>query len=342
MQGANIDSSWPARADLRFFQLDDDEPAASARDEAPESAERILGDWLVRNELTDTRPVLKAFRAAARRDFRGAFAAVAAAAPILISRAAMLDEAERRLAGPLLGGMGLLVADQAALDELLNPDSLRLRGAAGPVLCRMKPRTVLVCGLSRTNARAVCGVWDLGDRDDVIEFLLSRHGIGIGAAQVRFANAEPVSFRPSSEHARSQLAGAVAAVATLATASILGTLDRCLDDSFAYAGRRTAFGKTIIQHQAVALRLADLVIGRDTLCLMMWQHADRHARGAQSLAETDMLVAHAAAVAHQVTRDALQVFAAHGYVGGKPVAAAFREAKAASIFLPALTGTPEA
>lgn len=44
-------------------------------------------------------------------------------------------------------------------------------------------------------------------------------------------------------------------------AGAVGLAQRCLDEATAYASERIAFGKPIIQHQAIAFMLADMAIG---------------------------------------------------------------------------------
>ena len=45
-------------------------------------------------------------------------------------------------------------------------------------------------------------------------------------------------------------------------AGAVGLAQRCLDEATKYASERMAFGKPIIQHQAIAFMLADMAIGR--------------------------------------------------------------------------------
>ncbi|MBB2484033.1 acyl-CoA/acyl-ACP dehydrogenase [Mitsuaria sp. WAJ17] len=110
--------------------------------------------------------------------------------------------------------------------------------------------------------------------------------------------------------------------------------------AFSYAQTRVAFQRPIIQHQAVALKLADMAIATDALRLQVWDVATRLAQPAR------LPWGHFAAMARQVLnasleihRHAVQVCGGHGYVEGFPPARRFQEAQVLGLMLQELAQT---
>ncbi|NUR29376.1 MAG: acyl-CoA dehydrogenase [Catenulispora sp.] len=62
---------------------------------------------------------------------------------------------------------------------------------------------------------------------------------------------------------------------TVLAASATGLARACLDLAVSYARERTAFGKPIIEHQAVAFRLADMATRIEAARLLVWRAARR-------------------------------------------------------------------
>jgi Acyl-CoA dehydrogenase, C-terminal domain len=94
---------------------------------------------------------------------------------------------------------------------------------------------------------------------------------------------------------------------------LAGACQRLADEAFAYAKQRQSAGKPISQHQAVALRLADLAMAQQALGLYLEALASEGPARLSTLS-LDYVVDAACGVA----RDALQTAAAHGYVDGLP------------------------
>lgn|GEM_PF-5674598 len=110
-----------------------------------------------------------------------------------------------------------------------------------------------------------------------------------------------------------------------------GAIQRLVIEAYAYAAMRESFGKPISQHQAVAVRLADIALNRDTtrLCLLdtlqfpHWQDDARLTVVARYLSETVC----------DIARDTVQIAAAHGYVEGLPFKRLFEQTRTLSTIL---------
>jgi hypothetical protein len=103
------------------------------------------------------------------------------------------------------------------------------------------------------------------------------------------------------------------------TAALLGGLidgatRRLVDEAYAHARTRQSAGRILIQHQAVALRLADLAINHQAL-----HHYLQAGLGRSSNA------AHVGHLAFTIARDAVQIAGAHGYVEGLPFKRLFEQ-----------------
>lgn len=113
--------------------------------------------------------------------------------------------------------------------------------------------------------------------------------------------------------------GAWAAFMEAQAALLLGLIDglaqQLVVEAYAYARQRVSAGKPIAQHQAVALRLADLALTQQTLSLQLECAVLPVASGGAGAAPAanPSLVAESSM---RIARDALQVAAAHGYVEG--------------------------
>jgi butyryl-CoA dehydrogenase len=116
------------------------------------------------------------------------------------------------------------------------------------------------------------------------------------------------------------------AIAALA----VGLLQRCLDESVAYAGSRTAFGAPIGSRQGVAFPISDLAVDLEAARLLTYnaaamKDAGRPAAEVSRVAATAKLFATEAAV--RATRTATQVFGGYGFMEESPVARFYRDAK---------------
>lgn len=115
-------------------------------------------------------------------------------------------------------------------------------------------------------------------------------------------------------------------------AQAVGIARACLEASLDYAKQRTSFGKAIIDHQAVAFKLADMAAAIDAARLLTLRAAWLKDAGMPygRAAATAKLVASEAA--NDAARDAIQIFGGNGYVTENPVERHFRDAKITEIY----------
>lgn len=99
-----------------------------------------------------------------------------------------------------------------------------------------------------------------------------------------------------------------------------------------YARERQTFGQPLIEHQAVAFRLADMHT-RITVARQMVLHAAaRREVGKAALAEASMAKLFASEVAERVCSDAIQIMGGYGYVSDFPVERIYRDVRVCQIY----------
>jgi acyl-CoA dehydrogenase len=111
-----------------------------------------------------------------------------------------------------------------------------------------------------------------------------------------------------------------------------GLMQRCLDESVAYARERKAFGVPIGEHQLVGAMLADMAIRTEATRLLYQKAAwnlDHKVRNPMASAYAKAFGADAAM---QCALDAVQVFGGNGYVKDYPVEKLMRDAKVLQIY----------
>jgi alkylation response protein AidB-like acyl-CoA dehydrogenase len=111
----------------------------------------------------------------------------------------------------------------------------------------------------------------------------------------------------------------------------VGLAQACLDASVRYANERTAFGRPIGEHQAIAFKLADMRVGIETARLATYRAAWLKDRERPYVAEASIAKLHASEVAMAAARDAVQVHGGYGYIEEFPVARYYRDAKVLEI-----------
>ncbi len=115
-------------------------------------------------------------------------------------------------------------------------------------------------------------------------------------------------------------------------AQALGIARASLDDSLAYAQQRRSFGKPIIQHQAIAFKLADMATEIDAARLLTLRAAWLKDKKLPYGKEAAMAKLYASDVANRAAREAIQIFGGNGYVTEFPVERHFRDAKITEIY----------
>ncbi len=99
-----------------------------------------------------------------------------------------------------------------------------------------------------------------------------------------------------------------------------------------YAKERNAFGKPIIQNQAIAFLLADMITEIDASRLLVWRAAWMAHNGGYTNAEGSQSKLKAGRTAVWVTERAMQILGGYGYTREYPVERMHRDAKIYDIF----------
>ena len=115
-------------------------------------------------------------------------------------------------------------------------------------------------------------------------------------------------------------------------AQAIGIARAALEDSLAYAQQRRTMGKPIVQHQAIAFKLADMATEIDAARLLALRAAYLKDRKLPYGKEASMAKLYASDVANRAAREAIQIFGGNGYVTEYPVERHFRDAKITEIY----------
>lgn len=110
-------------------------------------------------------------------------------------------------------------------------------------------------------------------------------------------------------------------------AAAVGIASAALEFALDYAQERRAFGKPIIEQQAVAFKLADMATHIEAARLLVWNAAWRAGEGLPLNKHASMAKLFAGDVAMRVTLDAIQILGGNGYMRDYPVEKWARDAK---------------
>jgi len=115
-------------------------------------------------------------------------------------------------------------------------------------------------------------------------------------------------------------------------AQSVGMARAALEAAVAYAKQREAFGKPIVEHQAVNFRLADMATQIEVARQMVWHAASLRSVGESCLKEASMAKLFASEMAERVCSDAIQIHGGYGYVADFPVERIYRDARVCQIY----------
>tara|TARA_B100000073_G_scaffold91135_3_gene71933 strand:- start:5376 stop:6590 length:1215 start_codon:yes stop_codon:yes gene_type:complete len=115
-------------------------------------------------------------------------------------------------------------------------------------------------------------------------------------------------------------------------AQALGVARAAYEYSLEYAKERRAFGRAIIENQAIAFMLADMATEIEATRALIWKAAWLGKNGTFENAEGSMAKMKAGRVATWVTERAIQVLGGYGYTREYPVERWHRDAKIHDIF----------
>ena len=102
--------------------------------------------------------------------------------------------------------------------------------------------------------------------------------------------------------------------------------------ALAYAKERITFGKPIIEHQAVAFRLADMATQIEAARNLVLHAASLRSAGLPCLKEASMAKLFASEMAERVCSDAIQTFGGYGYIQDYGVERIYRAVRVSKIY----------
>ena len=115
-------------------------------------------------------------------------------------------------------------------------------------------------------------------------------------------------------------------------AQSVGMARAALECALAYAGERHSFGKAIIEHQAVAFRLASMATQLEAARLMVHNAARLRDAGESCLKQASMAKLFASEAAEKICSDAIQILGGYGYLQDFPLERIARDVRVAQIY----------
>ena len=115
-------------------------------------------------------------------------------------------------------------------------------------------------------------------------------------------------------------------------AQAVGMARGAYEAALAYARERITFGRPIIEHQAVAFKLADMATQIDAARLMVLRAAMLREAGKPCLTEASMAKLFASEMAEKVISDAIQIHGGYGYLRDYPVERIYRDVRVCQIY----------
>jgi butyryl-CoA dehydrogenase len=112
----------------------------------------------------------------------------------------------------------------------------------------------------------------------------------------------------------------------------IGMARAALELALAYAKERITFGKPIIEHQAVAFRLADMATSIEAARQLVLHAAALRSAGLPCLKEASMAKLFASEMAERVCSDAIQTLGGYGYIADYGVERIYRAVRGAKIY----------
>ena len=112
----------------------------------------------------------------------------------------------------------------------------------------------------------------------------------------------------------------------------VGMARAALEAAVEYANDRKAFGVELVQHQAVAFRLADMATQIEAARQLIFHAASLKDAGLPCLKEASMAKLFASEIAEKVCSDAIQIHGGYGYVSDFPVERIYRDVRVSQIY----------
>ncbi len=115
-------------------------------------------------------------------------------------------------------------------------------------------------------------------------------------------------------------------------AQAVGMARAAFDAARSYAKERITFGKPLMEHQAVAFKLADMATRIATARQMVHHAAALREAGRPALTEASMAKLVASEMAERVCSDAIQIHGGYGYLRDYPVERIYRDVRVCQIY----------
>ncbi len=115
-------------------------------------------------------------------------------------------------------------------------------------------------------------------------------------------------------------------------AQAVGMARAAYEIALAYAQERRSFGKTIIEHQAVAFRLADMATQLEAARQLVLHAAALRSQGMPCLKEASMAKLFATEAAERICSDAIQTMGGAGYMAEAGVERIYRAVRGSKIY----------
>jgi butyryl-CoA dehydrogenase len=115
-------------------------------------------------------------------------------------------------------------------------------------------------------------------------------------------------------------------------AQAIGIARAAYEAALDYAKTRKTFGKTIIEHQAVGFRLADMATKIEAARALTHAAARLSDEGEPALRLASMAKLNASEMAEQVCSDAMQIHGGYGYLADYPVERFYRDMRVCKIY----------
>ena len=115
-------------------------------------------------------------------------------------------------------------------------------------------------------------------------------------------------------------------------AQCVGMARAAYQAALGYARERESFGRPIVEHQAVAFRLADMATQLEAAHQLVLHAARLRDAGEPCLKEASMAKLFASEAAERICSDAIQVHGGYGYLRDFPVERIFRDVRIAQIY----------
>ena len=126
--------------------------------------------------------------------------------------------------------------------------------------------------------------------------------------------------------------GGLSAGRIAVAAQAVGTARAAFEAARDYAHERETFGKPIVEHQAVAFRLAEMATEVEVARQMYLHAAALEAAGENSIREASMAKLFASEMAERVCSGAIQIHGGYGYLGDYRVEKYYRDARVLQIY----------